>query len=103
MEDAEIFGDFILAVPLSPGLEGNFRGIAFVSKVECVKDERLAFGKENSSEGFLGFAVSVHVRHIDDVQVAGAHQVPRIAYSLRKLSFAICGCTFVLYLLRKLS
>ncbi len=77
-----------------PDLETTRRTFrpAFI-QIECVKSERLPFGKENASKGLAVVAIRVSVADVNDMQLAGRHKFPDIATGSHELPFLVEGRT----------
>ena len=80
IEDAQALG-WILGWPArAPNLEGGISLCSSpITQVKRIKDQRFSFGIKDTAKSPLVFALAVYVKHVDDMQIASAHQVMDIA------------------------
>src|SRR5205809_1002949 len=74
-ENAEIEWRALRRFVSSPSLKCGVLDAGLVVEIESVKNERAAFGIEDTTVGFARSAVARHVEHIGHVKLARTHEL----------------------------
>src|SRR6266700_3126789 len=103
IKHSETAGVFFCYSPLSPRLENGatFQSFLLV-QVECVENERFAFGVEDSAEGPLKFSPAADVEYINNMQTPCAQNVANVVVRRKQLLLALHGLNMRKRFLRKL-